>query len=124
MYITSLFSITDNSGALTFSCLKIYGKLKHSRSAEVGDIILGCIQTYNAKRLKKQYRKKLMKALCLSIPKAITLCDGRVLLCMYASVIILHKDNLPLARRIFCPIPKILIKNGHYKIAALTYALV
>ena len=71
MYITSTFSITDNSGALTFSCLKIYGKLKHARSAEVGDMILGCIQTYNAKRLKKQYKKKLLKAVCLSVPKLI-----------------------------------------------------
>lgn len=124
MYITSIFPITDNSGALTFSCIKIYGKIKHARSVEVGDIILGCVQTYNAKRLKKQYHKKLMKALCLSVPKIVRLCDGRVLLCMYASVIILHKDNIPLARRIFCPIPKILIRRGHYKVAALTYALV
>jgi len=50
VHVLTKLQVSDNSGAFTVQCIKIYGIIR--REARIGDIILVSIKTVNPKKAR------------------------------------------------------------------------
>lgn len=121
IYCNSYIKVVDNSGGLLFFCIKIYGKRKNKSYGVPGDIVIGSLKKVSLKK-KKLKSNILIKAVIVRSKKIFRFIDGISIFYKDSGVILLNNKNLPIANRIFGPIPKNLVKRGFLKLVSLAYA--
>lgn len=113
----SVVKITDNSGGKIGRVFKILGGSK-KRYAQLGDIVVLSIQ--KAEPRKQTKKKAVLHAVVVRQTKPFRRKDGTYIRFDENAVVLLEKGKkLPIANRIFGPIPRELSEKGFQEIISL-----
>jgi large subunit ribosomal protein L14 len=121
----TILKVADNSGAKTVRCIKILGGFK-KRYANLGDIIVVSIQKLRnrSKKTSKVLKGGVYRAFIIRVKKIYGKKDGSTFLLKENAVVLLNKQNNPIASRILGPVPKILKKKKFMKIISISTGLI
>ncbi|OFW81101.1 MAG: 50S ribosomal protein L14 [Alphaproteobacteria bacterium RIFCSPLOWO2_01_FULL_40_26] len=108
--------VADNSGAKTARCIKVLGGSNHMIT-DIGDVIVVSITSVipGAKVKKGQ----VAKAVIVRTKNKIVRADGSFVKFDDNAVVLIDKDNEPLATRVFGPVAREVRQNNFLKIASL-----
>lgn len=130
IYSGSILQVSDNSGALTVKCIKVYGG-SSKKAGKVGDLVLVSVKTYiDFKRqkskinIKRKVKKgQLYKAVIVRTKKEIKRKSETI---KYGdnAVVLLKNENSLLFTSIFGPVGSELRKRNYTKILLLAGAIV
>ena len=123
LQIGSLLGVSDNSGARTVRCLKVFPGYKR-RYAGMGDVILVSVKTLRSKRRDSLKVKKgeLYKALVLKVRVPLRIFSGDSFSYVgRSSVILLNKQNKVLGTRILTSLSKTFRFTKYLKILSLSW---
>jgi len=109
--------VADNSGAKTARCIKVLGGSNHMIT-NVGDVIVVAITSVipGAKLVKKG---QVAKAVIVRTKNKIVRSDGSFISFGDNAVVLVNKDNEPLATRVFGPVSREVRQKNFLKIASL-----
>lgn len=109
--------VADNSGAKTARCIKVLGGSNHMISS-IGDIIVLSITSVipGSKLVKKG---QVAKGVVVRTKSKIVRPDGSFIVFDDNAVVLINKDNEPLATRVFGPIAREVRQRNFLKIASL-----
>ena len=108
--------VADNSGAKTARCIKVLGGSDHMITG-IGDVIVASVTSVipGAKVKKGQ----VVKAVIVRTKSKIVRPDGSFIKFDDNAVVLVDKDNEPIATRVFGPVSREVRHNGFLKIASL-----
>lgn len=112
----SRLRVTDNSGARSILCIRVLGGSRR-RYARVGDVITATVKEASPSGTIK--RKQVVKALVVRTTSPIRRSDGTTLSFDDNAAVIIDNDKMPVATRIFGPVPRELRDHGYMKIISL-----
>ena len=121
----TLLKVVDNSGAILVKCIKVLNGFK-KRYGCVGDYVTVSVKQLKSKSKKtcKIKRKEVYKALILKTKTRIWKKTGHAKMFTTNAVILLNKQNNPIATRILTCVPINLRKKKLQKIITLSVGLV
>ena len=121
----TILKVFDNSGAKTVRCIKILGGLK-KKYAVLGDFIVISIQQLRnkSKKTSKVKKKEIYKALIVKTKTKIRQNTGYEKVFSDNAVVLLNKQEKPVATRILISIPYLLKKKKLQKITNISLGLV
>ena len=106
----------DNSGAKSVRCIKVLGGSKHMITG-VGDVIVVSITSViPGSKVKKG---QVAKGVIVRTKSKIVRPDGSFIVFDDNAVVLVDKDNEPVATRVFGPIAREVRHRGFLKIASL-----
>lgn len=111
---TKLF-VADNSGAKQIECITVLGH-KNDHKASIGDVITASVKTAIPRGNVK--KKEVVRAVIVRTKKELRRNDGSYIRFDDNAAVIIDKDNLPRATRIFGPVPREL-RDKYMKIISL-----
>ena len=115
--------IIDNSGAKTAKCIKVFGGYK-KKQAYIGDIVLVAITGLKKNTNKLNIKKHtIFKAIIVKTKSINQKNTGFKLKFQTNDIILLNKQNNPIANRITDIIPRF-FKNRFYKLLTVSYNLI
>ena len=112
----SALKVADNSGAKKVTCIKVLGGSNHM-IAGCGDVIVVSIKT--ALPNGKIKKGEVHRALIVRSKKGVRRADGSTIQFDSNSVVLVNKQNEPIATRVFGPVPRELRSKGFMKIISL-----
>jgi large subunit ribosomal protein L14 len=108
--------VADNSGAKTGRCIKVLGGSKHMIT-NIGDVIVVSITSVTpGSKVKKG---QVAKAVIIRTRSKIVRPDGSFLKFDDNAVVLVDKENEPLASRVFGPVSREVRQKNFLKIASL-----
>jgi large subunit ribosomal protein L14 len=108
--------VADNSGAKTARCIKVLGGSKHMIT-NIGDVIVVSITSVTpGSKVKKG---QVAKAVIIRTRSKIVRPDGSFLKFDDNAVVLVDKENEPLASRVFGPVSREVRQKNFLKIASL-----
>jgi large subunit ribosomal protein L14 len=108
--------VADNSGAKTARCIKVLGGSKHMITG-IGDVIVVSITSVTpGSKVKKG---QVAKAFIVRTRSKIVRPDGSFLKFDDNAVVLVDKENEPLASRVFGPVSREVRQKNFLKIASL-----
>ena len=108
--------VADNSGAKTARCIKVLGGSNHMIT-EVGDVIVVSITSViPGSKVKKG---QVAKAVIVRTKNKIVRNDGSFVKFDDNAVVLVDKDNEPIATRVFGPVSREIRQKNFLKIASL-----
>ena len=108
--------VADNSGAKTARCIKVLGGSKHMITG-IGDVIVVSITSVTpGSKVKKG---QVAKAVIIRTRSKIVRPDGSFLKFVDNAVVLVDKENEPLASRVFGPVSREVRQKNFLKIASL-----
>lgn len=121
----SILKITDNSGAKTVKCIKVFGSFK-KKYARIGDIIVVSVQQLRnkSKKTSKVLKGGVFQALVVRTKAKYKKKDGSTFFLEENSATLINKQGNPIGTRILGPIPKILKKKKFIKFVSLSAGLI
>ena len=108
--------VADNSGARRIQCIKVLGGSKR-RFASIGDIIVVSIK--DAIPRSKVKKGEVFKAVIVRTSKEFTRQDGSTIRFDKNAAVLLDKQEVPVATRIFGPVTRELRTKKFMKIISL-----
>ena len=112
----STLYVADNSGARKIQCIKVLGGSKR-RFASIGDIIV--VSVKDAIPRGKVKKGEIMKAVGVRTKKSFNRSDGTSIRFDKNAVVLLDKQEEPIATRIFGPVTRELRTKKCMKIISL-----
>jgi large subunit ribosomal protein L14 len=113
----SIVKIADNSGGMIGRIFKVLGSSK-KRYAKIGDIVVLSIQKAQPRKAVK--KKAVMYGIVVRSKNALRRKDGSYVRFDENAVILIDKDKkVPIAGRVFGPIPREIGEVGYQKIISL-----
>jgi large subunit ribosomal protein L14 len=109
-------TVADNTGAKSAMCIKVLGGSKR-RYARIGDLIVVAIKNASPKGLVKKH--SVERAVVVRTIKPIRRTDGSYISFDENACVIVGKDGMPKATRVFGPIARELRQRGYQKIISL-----
>lgn len=121
----TVLQVLDNSGAKTVKCLKVLKKIK-KKYATIGDFIIVTVQKLRNKSKKdsKVKKKDILKALIVKTKAKISINTGFKNLFTENAVILINKQERPIASRILTFLPAHLNKKKFQKIINISLGLI
>jgi len=116
----TLLKVSDNSGAKQAKCLKVLGGFK-KRFAKPGDLLIVSVLSLRI-GLNRSFKIKkggIYKALIIRTTKTKTMKNNVTCSFYENSVVLINKQNNPIATRVLGPI-SVELKKKHYKIACIS----
>jgi len=122
MILTStLFKVSDNSGAYTASCVKVLGNLRR-KLCKIGDLVLVSIKTINRKKMR--YKKGMLRlGVVVRTKKKFKRNKGVFLKFDENAIIMVNRKLAPVTKKIKGPIPFEVCFRYKY-IATVVYSLI
>ena len=117
IYIGSLLTVCDNSGAKKVQCIKILRKSPR-KWGRVGDIVIVVIKS--VKVVNKIKKKDIYKAIIVRNKKKFLRSDGTCISFSDNSVVLLNSKLIPLGSRIFGPLSNELRSKNNAKLLSLS----
>ena len=117
IFVKSIIKVCDNSGARFVKCIRIL-KRKPKACAYIGDILI--VSVKKAAPHKKIKKGSIQKAVVVRLVQNIRRTDGSRLKFFKSAVVLLLKQQLPIATRIFGPVFKELRSLKYFKIVSLS----
>lgn len=116
----TLLKVSDNSGARTVKCIKVLGGFKR-KYAYAGNVIIVSIQRLRnrARHLSKVKKGEIHKALIIRTKTKIKRKDGNSLRFNDNAVVLINKQQGPIASRIIGPISKFVRKEKFARIVTM-----
>lgn len=112
----SRLNVADNSGAKSVKCIKVLGGSKR-RYASLGDVIIVDVKESSPHgQIKK---KTIERAVIIRTRKEVGRKDGTFIRFDDNACVIIDKDGLPKATRVFGPVARELKEKGFQKIVSL-----
>ena len=108
--------VADNSGAKEILCIRVLGGSRR-RYARVGDIIVARKKQASPNAGVK--KKSIVRAVVVRTTDTVRRKDGSTIRFDDNAAVILEDKKLPLATRIFGPVPRELRDKGYSKIISL-----
>lgn len=106
----------DNSGAKSVRCIKVLGGSKHMITG-IGDVVIVAVTSViPGSKVKKG---QVARAVIVRTKSKIVRPDGSFILFDDNAVVLVDKDNEPVATRVFGPIAREVRHKGFLKIASL-----
>lgn len=115
IYVGSSLRVADSSGGRTALCIRVLRKMPRG-TAKAGDFIVVAIKRITPH--KKVKKGEVHRALVIRDSFPLRRMDGSTIRFATSSCIVL-KNTLPLAKRIFGPVPKELRVKGFIKVVSL-----
>lgn len=112
----SRLKVADNSGAREVLCIKVLGGSRR-RYAGVGDIITASVKVATPNGNVK--KKEIVQAVVVRTTKSTRRPDGSQIRFDDNAVVIIDKNKLPRATRVFGPVARELRDGGYMKIVSL-----
>ncbi len=112
----SRLKVADNSGAREVLCIKVLGGSKR-RYARVGDVITASVKSANPGANVK--KKDVVQAVVVRTTKPTRRPDGSQIRFDDNAVVIIDKNKMPRATRVFGPIARELRDAGYMRIISL-----
>lgn len=112
----SRMRVADNSGAKEILCIKVLGGSKR-RYARVGDVITASVKSANPGGNVK--KKEIVQAVVVRTTQATRRVDGSQIRFDDNAVVIIDKNKMPRATRVFGPIARELREAGYMRIISL-----
>ena len=121
----TVLKVFDNSGAKTAKCIKILGGFK-KKCGMLGDYIVISVQKLRnkSKKISKVKKKEIYKALIIKTKTKIRKKTGYEKVFRENGIILLNKQNKPVATRILTSIPNLLKRQKLQKITNISLGLV
>lgn len=112
----SILDVADNSGAKKVMCIKVLGG-SDCMIAGVGDVIVVSVKSAipNGKIKKGQ----VLRGVIVRTRKNLRRKDGSPIRFDSNSIVLVNKQNEPMATRVFGPVPRELREKGFMKIISL-----
>lgn len=120
----SILKVADNSGAKFVRCFRILGGTRH-RYAGIGDIVVASVQSAEPRKPIK--KKDVIKVLVVRTKNATRRKDGSYVRFDENAVVVvdIKKDEtVPVATRIFGPLPRELKEKGFEKLMTMAEEIV
>lgn len=117
----SILKVADNSGAKIVRCFRILGG-SHHHYAGVGDVIVASVQVAEPRKAIK--KKDVVKALVIRSKNAMRRRDGSYVRFDENAVILIDAKKVPIATRVFGPLPRELKEKGHEKLMTMAEEIV
>jgi large subunit ribosomal protein L14 len=111
--------VSDNSGARIVECIRILGMTGRS-SGTVGDIAVVSVKELRKKGNIKVKKKEVCLGLILRVSKKKRRIDGRGLLYVKNSCILLNRKKVPYGTRVFGPIAKEFRLQKNFKLLSIS----
>lgn len=108
--------IADNSGAKAARCIKVLGGSGHDITG-VGDVIV--LSIVNVLPGSKMTKGQVAKGVIVRTRSKIVRPDGSFIKFDDNAVVLIDKDNEPIATRVFGPVAREVRQNNFLKIASL-----
>jgi large subunit ribosomal protein L14 len=117
----TILKVADNSGAKYVKCIKVLGGFRR-KIAFLGDLIVVSVQQLRNKSRKssKVIKGEVCKAIVVRTKQKVKKYDGSFYFFSKNAVILLNKQNKPLASRLTGPLPKQLKFNKFLKLASIS----
>ena len=117
----TLLKVSDNSGGRQVRCIKVFKKGSNPKTARIGDIIVVSVQTIRSRnRLTSKVKKgDVLYAVIVKTKSSLKRKIGVSLSFTLNSVVLLTKQNKPLATRVFGAVPRELRERNFSKIISL-----
>jgi large subunit ribosomal protein L14 len=117
----TILKVSDNSGAKTVKCIKVFGGFK-KRFAKLGNVIIVSIKELRSKSRKTSKVKKgeVYKALIIKTKSKLINKDGSLTFFDNNSVSLINSQGKPLASRIVGPVSRKLKKGKYSKFANIS----
>lgn len=112
----TILTVADNSGAKEVMCIKVLGGSKR-RYARLGDEIVVSVKKAAPKGAVK--KKSVQRAVIVRMNKNLKRKDGSYIRFDENAVVIVGKDGMPKATRVFGPVARELRERGYQKIISL-----
>jgi len=120
----SILKVADNSGAKTVRCFRVLGGSR-KRYARVGEIVVASVQSAEPPHMGKKIKKKdIVRAVIVRQRNNIRRNDGSYVRFDDNAVVIVEKNNEPIATRIFGPIPREIKERGFIAVANMAEEVV
>lgn len=117
IYIGSILTVCDNSGAKKVKCIKVLRKSTR-KWGRVGDIVIVVIKS--VKFVNKIKKKDIYKAILVRNKKKILRSDGSCISFSDNAVVLLNSKLTPIGSRIFGPISRELRIKRNAKLVSLS----
>ncbi len=117
----SILKVADNSGAKIVRCFRILGGSRH-HYAGIGDVIVASVQAAEPRKPIK--KKDVVKALVVRTKNAVRRRDGSYVRFDENAVILIDAKKIPIATRVFGPLPRELKEQGHEKLMTMAEEIV
>lgn len=120
----SILKVADNSGAKFVRCFRILGGTRH-RYARIGDIVVASVQS--AEPRKNVKKKDKVKVLVVRTKNAMRRKDGSYVRFDENAVVLVDikkEETVPVATRIFGPMPRELKEKGYEKLMTMAEEIV
>jgi large subunit ribosomal protein L14 len=108
--------VADNSGAKTARCIKVLGGSKHMIT-NIGDVIVVSITSVTPG--SKAKKGQVAKAVIVRTRSKIVRSDGSFVKFDDNAVVLVDKENEPIASRVFGPVSREVRQKNFLKIASL-----
>jgi large subunit ribosomal protein L14 len=108
--------VADNSGAKTARCIKVLGGSKHMITG-IGDVIVVSITSVTPG--SKTKKGQVAKAVIVRTKSKIVRPDGSFIKFDDNAVVLVDKENEPIASRVFGPVSREVRQKNFLKIASL-----
>jgi large subunit ribosomal protein L14 len=108
--------VADNSGAKTARCIKVLGGSKHMITG-IGDVIVVSITSVTPG--SKTKKGQVTKAVIVRTKSKIVRPDGSFVKFDDNAVVLVDKENEPIASRVFGPVSREVRQKNFLKIASL-----
>lgn len=117
----SILKVADNSGAKFVRCFRILGGTRR-RYAQIGDIVVASVQSAEPRKTVK--KKDIVRVLIVRQRNAIRRTDGSYIRFDENAVVIVDAKKVPVATRIFGPLPRELKEKGFEKLMTMAEEIV
>lgn len=117
----SILKVADNSGAKFVRCFRILGGTRR-RYAQIGDIVVASVQSAEPRKTVK--KKDIVRVLVVRQRKALRRTDGSYIRFDENAVVIVDAKKIPVATRIFGPLPRELKTKGFEKLMTMAEEIV
>jgi len=123
MLSTSSFTkIIDNSGGKVFKVIRVIHKGGYGKTGRIGDILLGSIRLLRNRNkfFSKVKKGDIVYGLLVKTRRILLRKNGHSLKFFSNSIVLLSKQNIPLATRIFSLLPKEIRVKKFVKILSIS----
>ncbi|MFA6354219.1 MAG: 50S ribosomal protein L14 [Candidatus Paceibacterota bacterium] len=117
----SILKVADNSGAKFVRCFRILGGTRR-RYAQIGDVVVASVQSAEPRKTVK--KKDIVRVLVVRQRKALRRTDGSYIRFDENAVVIVDAKKIPVATRIFGPLPRELKTKGFEKLMTMAEEIV
>ena len=115
LQMQSVMEVADNTGAKKVCMIRRLGQL--SRTAQVGDIIIGSVKESTPEASIK--KGSVVRAVIVRTKKEIRRPDGSAIRFDSNAAVLINKDGEPIGTRIFGPVTRELRAKNYMKIISL-----